>query len=103
MPDREELAVAIGDFFLPPRSARRLPKRLKESGKRSLLHLLRRDLCKLYGSERYFGEALRPRHKAPVLSALGIFVGIDMLSTFSCPSKIRNCAGERFLWFFNPG
>lgn len=94
-----EFEEALTVFFLSPRPPRRLPKRLKQSGHRSLLHLLRRDLCVLYGPETYVGAGPKRRHRSPVLAALGMFVGIDMLSTFACPSSIRNDAGERFKWF----
>lgn len=89
----------IEDFFFPPRSPKRLPKRLKDSGHRSLLHLLRRDLVALYGKESFFGVAARVKHKAPVLAALGMMVGLDLLSTLSCPDDLRRAVGKRFDWF----
>lgn len=95
----EGKVLLIQDFFLGPRLPKRLPKRLRESGHRSLLHLLRRDLEKLYGPENYFGVSKRVRHKAPVLAALGMLVGIDLMSTFSCPDEMRHKVGARFDWF----
>lgn len=89
----------ISSFFLLPRPPKRLPKHLRGSGHRSLLHLLRRDLQALYGPESHFGLAGKVKHKAPVLAALGMMVGLDLLSTLSCPDELRRKVGPRFDWF----
>jgi len=87
----------IADFFIPPCDPSALPVHLRDTGRRPILHLLRRDLTQLYGDETDFGE-----HgfavKAPVLASLGIFSGIDLMSKLSCPNELESQNGNRFKW-----
>jgi hypothetical protein len=65
----------IDDCFLAPTS------NIEHLGTvRPVLFLLRRDLVKLYGSEKR--KQIR-KHKAPMLAVLGMMAGIDLITKFS--------------------
>jgi hypothetical protein len=65
----------IDDCFLDPTG------NIEHLGsKRPVLFLLRRDLVRLYGSEK---RKQIKRHKAPMLAVLGMMAGIDLITKFS--------------------
>ncbi len=63
----------IDNCFRAPRST------FPPSSTRAVLYVLRRDLEKLYGSEK---RRYIKAHKAPMLAVLGMMAGIDLLSKF---------------------
>jgi len=81
---------SIEKFFLPPCKPIELPEELQESGERSTLHLLRRDLENLYLEENDFGTIRSGQHKAPYLASMGILTGLDLMAKFFNSSTERN-------------
>lgn len=81
---------AIEKFFLPPCAIEALPTELRESGERPILHLLRRDLERLYRREEFLAPDTRDdMHGPPFFASLGILAGIDTLARFVTPELNR--------------
>lgn len=89
-------------FFLPPCDVEALPVELQQSGERPILHLLRRDLEKIYDKEGIYHTCKPIKHGPPMLVCAGILMGIDMLSRFfvaeckRAKKRKRIPDGERF-------
>ena len=83
----------ISSFFRPP------TKGNPDGSSRSVLFVLRRDLCSLYGTED--GPRLREPHGPPMLTTIGMCSGLDLLSWIVMGNADARVPGksdyERFL------
>lgn len=80
---------AIDNCFRPPRSQR------PPGPARPVLYVLRRDLEKLYGSEK---RRYIKNHKAPMLAVLGMMAGMDLMAKLHF-GKTSNLGGKKFKQF----
>lgn len=76
------MMTPLKKFFLPPCEREQLPQELKDSGERPVLHLIRRDLEKLYDSEAVYQTSDPIKHGPPILASSGILTGLDLMSRF---------------------
>lgn len=67
---------------MKPCQVNQLPQDLQNSGRRPVLHLLRRDLEHLYKEEHELYDAELARHKAPFLATIGILSALDLMAKF---------------------
>lgn len=101
----KEVDRAIDGCFLAPCEVTDLPEDFKKSGVRPTLHLLRRDLVRLYHGEDVLWP-MQTQHGPPFLICIGMLAGIDMLARFLVAESIHRAGkaqklgnGDRFKLF----
>lgn len=86
----EETDSQLGEFFLPPCEVERLPSALQTSGRRPILHLIRRDLERVYHAEKILWPVNDTPHGPPFLACSGILSGFDLLVRFFVSDQARS-------------